>query len=159
MAVCSICTHRDAKQINNLLLEKGGRRTGVVMALAAQFGISRQSVWRHRKLHLGVGIPKARPGTTLEARCADLARDAMRLQLLAENGADIGEALRALKERRSLMTLEARLSGKLQSESAKVLIENTINVPQNEATAEEAVREYLEVCGPRLLPADEGNEQ
>ena len=159
MAPCSICVHKDAARINLLLLNVTGRRTGAVEAIAAQFQLSRQTVWRHRKYHLGLSIPKPRPLATLEERLEDLGRDALRLQRMAEAGAphaSLELALRALRERRTLLEMQGKLEGRLR-EDAKVVVQTAVNLPAGPTTAEETdrlIREYMEVCG-TALPAGE----
>lgn len=100
-----------------------------------------------------------RPLATLEEKARDLSRDAQRLQLLAENGASIELALRALKERRNLLLIEAKLAGKL-TESPAVVVQNAVNLPAGptEEETNRLVREYMEVCGSAALPSGETEE-
>ena len=166
---CIVCNHEEAKSWNRILLSPQGRRTGVVSELARRLKCSRQVIWRHRKfhLHLEVGNPQILMQTvgkerTIEERVKILGAEAHRLQLLSEQGVDITRALEALKMRRALLELEAKIAGKLDQGSggAKVLVQNLVQAPREEAvTAEEAdrvVKEYLEVCGRQALPGEVG---
>jgi hypothetical protein len=115
---CGICTRPDAKQINLELLQRTGRRTGVMTAMAARLGICRQTLWRHRKYHLKIYVSRTRPpkATSLEGRATELGAEADRLQMQIEAGAprdQVAQALQALGLRLKALQLEGQLSGRL----------------------------------------------
>lgn len=167
---CMICTHPEVKEINALLLQRSGRRVGVVTALARKMKISRQCIWRHRKEHLRMNTSRRVPkleGMSFEARAALLAVEADRIQMQAENGAAPGvvnQAMKALGMRMKLLQLEAQLAGRLSggkgghAVNAKNL-EEALRSAEAAARAEEdpaelakAEREFQEVCGPEVQP-------
>jgi hypothetical protein len=144
---CMICTRPDVKEINLALLQRAGRRTGVVVAMAKKLGCSRQVVWRHRKEHLKLYMSK-RPENTaemsFEERAALLGREADRLQCQCENGAPrelVDQALKSLTLRMRLLEMEARFAGRpLTQQREEVSLED----PEEEA---QAAKEFAEVVG------------
>jgi Bacterial regulatory protein, Fis family len=144
---CGICTRPDAKAINLELLQRAGRRTGVMTAMAKRLGVHRATLWRHKKEHLKIYTSKHPPKTkdlSFEERARLLSNDADRLQCQAENGLpreQMDQAMRALALRVKLLELESRFAGRpLTQERAEVSLED----PDEEARA---LREFQEVVG------------
>ena len=160
MARCLICTHEKVDEINALLLQRNGRRTGAVTQLAEKLQISRQVLWRHRRFHLRLNISRQKPlaGMTLEERAAALGEEGNRLQCQIEHGApnDVADrALKALSLRMKALALEAQLSGRLaggrpgERSLALAMGEGGVSSALEDPEAlEKARREFIEVCGP-----------
>jgi hypothetical protein len=156
---CLICTHSDVKEINRALLERVGRRTGTVAAMAKKLGVSRQVLWRHRKEHLKLFISKTRPkaATSLEERAKELGGEADRLQMQIEAGVpkeQVAQALQALGLRLKALQLEGQLSGRLSGGRAAersmamalggAAAETVLDDPDEAGRVE---REFAEVVG------------
>lgn len=144
---CGICCRPDAKEINLELLQRTGRRTGVMTAMAKRLGVHRATLWRHRKEHLKILVSKLPPKTkdlSFEERAQFLAGEADRLQCQCENGAPrdvIQQAMQALGLRVKLLEMESRFAGRpLTQKRDEVSLED----PEEEARA---LREYQEVVG------------
>jgi hypothetical protein len=158
MSVCGICTHEKVREINNELF--AGR---MIRAVAKKFELSIQALGRHRRRHLRFRNSKSQPATTLEEKFRMLSDDAERLQLAAEcgGGANVREALQVLRLRMSLLELEGKVSGKLSDGSTtNVTVNAGIAAQQepSEADVREAIREYLEICGPPQKELPGGND-
>jgi hypothetical protein len=143
---CLICTRPDVKEINLALLQRSGRRTGVMVALSKKLGVHRATLWRHRKEHLKIYVSKHPPkteGLSFEERAALLGREADRLQCQAENGlprSQMDQAMRALALRVKLLELEARVSGRAVTPRDEAELVD----PEDDARA---LREFQEVVG------------
>jgi hypothetical protein len=144
---CGICCRPDAKEINLQLLQRVGRRSGSVVAMAARLGVHRATLWRHRKYHLKIYVSKKPPkldGLSFEERARLLSMDADRLQCQAENGLpgkQFEEAMRALALRVKLLELESRFAARPMTQQRE---EVSLEDPDEEARA---LKEFEEVCG------------
>jgi hypothetical protein len=145
---CRICTRPDAKAINLELLQRVGRRSGTVTAMAERLGVHRATLWRHRKEHLKIYTsrkPVKTEGLSFEERARLLSAEADRLLCQLENGMprDIADqGLKALALRVKLLEMESRFAGRpmtAQREDASALED-----PDEEARAQ---REFEEVVG------------
>lgn len=116
MAQCKVCSHSRAKEINRLLL------TGTPVARVAKAAsMCRGTVWHHFQKHLP-WRPQRRPKpVTIQEQIEDLKFELHRLQILGECGEAVGGAVTALRERRQVLELEARLEGKLDATHRKLL--------------------------------------
>jgi hypothetical protein len=144
---CGICTRPDAKEINLQLLQRSGRRTGMVAVMAKKLGVHRATLWRHKKEHLKIYTSKHPPKTkdlSFEERARLLSDDADRLQCQSENGLpreQMDQAMRALALRVQLLELESRFAGRpLTQKGGEVSLED----PEEESIA---MREYQEIVG------------
>jgi len=142
-----ICTRPDVKEINLALLQRAGRRTGVLGEMARRLGVARQTLWRHRKEHLKIFVSKHPPkveGLSFEERARLLGSEADRLQAQCENGAPrdlIDQAMRALALRVKLLEMESRLSGKVRLKDEAVA---SLEDPEEDALV---AREFQDVVG------------
>jgi hypothetical protein len=145
---CGICTRPDVKAINLELLQRVGRRSGTVVAMAKRLGVHRATLWRHRKEHLKIYVSKIPPKTTdlsFEERARLLAVDADRLQCQSENGLptiQFEQAMRALMLRVKLLEMESRFAGRPMTQKRDAV--ESLEDPEEEARA---LREFQEVCG------------
>ncbi len=145
---CLICNRADVKEINIELLQRTGRRTGTVTAMAERLGIDRTTLWRHRKFHLRMYLSRKAPKLSelsFEERARLLAFEADRLQCMVENGLDktqADQAMRSLALRVKLLSMESEFSGRpsKQKPPDAVLLED----PEEEARV---MREFKEVVG------------
>ena len=145
---CGICCRPDVKQINLQLLQRQGRRTGTVVAMAKRLNVTRQTLWRHRKEHLKLFVSKQRPkteGLSFEERARLLGSDADRLQCQCENGAPrdvVDQALKLLTLKMKSLELEAKFSGTTIRSKEEVA-----GVLEDPAEEERVIREFEEVVG------------
>jgi hypothetical protein len=146
---CGICCRPDAKEINLQLLQRSGRRTGVLTAMAQRLGVCRQTIWRHRRDHLRIFTSK-KPGETkelsFEERARLLANETDKLQCQLENGLpgkQFEEAMRALTLRTKLLELESRFAGRPMTQKADPTI--SLEDPGELARAK---ADYHELYGP-----------
>ena len=117
MAQCSICSSKDARAINVLLLT--GAQASTVMK---QFGLSRAVVSAHQRRHLPWKSRRAAKPTTILEELEAMELELRRLTVLAECGYGIGSAIQALNARRSVLELRARLSGSLDATHKKLAL-------------------------------------
>lgn len=116
MAQCSICSHKEAREINRRVLT--GRQ---IKETAKEFKINRGTLYSHMRNHLPWRSSRAKPGVTIAEKLADLEFELRRLQILGECGEKIGPAIQAVTARRNLLELEARMAGKLDATHQKLL--------------------------------------
>jgi hypothetical protein len=117
MAICGICSSKDAKAINRLLL------TGAQCpAVAKQFGLDKLSVSIHKRKHLPWRKSTAAKPETILEELEVMEYELRRLQVLAECGEPIGAAIQALSARRSTLELKARLEGRLDATHRKLAL-------------------------------------
>lgn len=145
---CNICCRPDAKEINLELLQRAGRRTGTIGAMAQKLGVARQTLWRHRKEHLKIYVSK-RPmkteGLSFEERARLLGREADRLLCQVENGAPrdlMDQGLKLLTLRMKALDLEAKFSG--TTIKSKEQVGEVLEDPEEEKRAR---MEFEEVVG------------
>jgi len=119
MAQCSICSHKDAREINRRVLT--GRQ---IKDTANEFGLNRGTLYAHMRNHLPWRSARAKPGETVAEKMADLDFELRRLQVLAECGEKIGPAIQAVTARRSLLELQMRSEGLLDATHRKLIMSN-----------------------------------
>jgi predicted metalloprotease len=130
------------------LLQRVGRRSGSVVAMAKRLGVHRATLWRHRKEHLKIFVskkPVKLEGLSFEERARLLAMEADRLQVQLENGAPrdvVDGAMRTLTLRVKLLEMESKFSGKPLTQKKDEI--ESLEDPEEEA---KALREFQEVCG------------
>jgi hypothetical protein len=146
---CGICTRVDAKKINLELLQRVGRRSGSVVAMARRLGVHRTTLWNHRKNHLKIYTspkPVKLEGLSFEERARLLAMEADRLQVQLENGAPrdvVDGAMRTLTLRVKLLEMESKFSGKPLTQR-----KDEVESLENPGELEQARADYLELYGP-----------
>jgi hypothetical protein len=117
--LCTVESHEKCKEINRALL--GGK---TCRAVSREFGVSWQVIRRHRSKCLPWRSPKAKQPETVEEKMADLNLELKRLQFLAEAGESVREALAVVRQRQSLLELEARAGGLLDPTHKKLMLAN-----------------------------------
>jgi len=115
MATCSICTHKEHKEIDRALLEM----REPVKLLAEKFGLKWWSLKEHRKNHLP-WLNKRKPAETIAEKMTELGLELQRMQKSAELGENVAKALAVLRQRQSLLELEMRM-GHMVSSHRKLL--------------------------------------
>lgn len=145
---CSICIHHRRDSMDKSLL-----RGETLKSVARRYDVSEDSLGRHKK-HMQLVIAKAAAvaerkdlayGSALLAEIARIRADAERLQIEAERRQDVRAALKAIHERLTIVELEAKLSGQIETGTKNV----TVNVQA--ITPEEALeyaRDVLELFAP-----------
>jgi transposase-like protein len=117
MAQCTICSHEKARDINRLLLTRGQ-----ITAVAREYGLNRGTVFNHLRKHLPWRSRRHPRAVTVEEQLEEMKYELRRLQVLGECGESIGGAIQALRERRAVVELEARLAGLTDSTHRKLLL-------------------------------------
>jgi len=117
MALCRICIDEHVKEINRAIL--GGNQPP--KAIAERFGFAFWQVKDHRRKHLPWRNPKRPAPVTVEEQMVDLKLELRRLQVLAECGENVGGALAVVRQRQSLLELEARMGGLLDATHKRLL--------------------------------------
>jgi hypothetical protein len=131
MAQCSICSSKEARAINVLLL------TGAqIPAVAKQFGFGYQVVSSHQRKHLPWRSRKTPKPRTVEEKLEQLEYEFARLRVLAESGEKIGEALRVLVAQRNLLELLLRKEGGLDAHHKKLILNSQQPTGDYEVTFE-----------------------
>lgn len=128
---CAICSHDDRDEIDRRIV--GGTS---IVKIAATYGMSRPSVTRHRDNHLSAAIR----GVLADERTDDLLDEIRRLKRRverildhAEERGQIGPALGAVRELRSLLELLGKVTGELDT-STTVQVVNLQASPEWIAT-------------------------
>jgi len=120
---CTICIHQKLLSIDRQLL-----RGDMLNGIAHRFHVSPDAVGRHRR-HMRAAMLKAQAaaekpdliyGQTLIDEVKAIKADAERLQLEAEGRQDIRAALQAVRERVSIIELQAKLMGEIQTGNRSV---------------------------------------
>jgi hypothetical protein len=166
---CVVCRHPEAKAINLILLQREGRRTGAIRELANRLKIRRETLWRHRKMHLmGKQAPSRAERTARRSRLSfrerafELSQEALRLQMLIENGAAEAvttPAIKVLAMRKGLLEMECRLdSGKGLDAMMKQAKRTAAEIGPEEE--ERITQEYMAVCmAPELTWGKNSDEE
>jgi hypothetical protein len=118
--VCRACRNEKIKEIDKTIL--GGRAS--ITALSVKYDLPVWVLKEHRKRHLPWRNPKAKPPETVTEKLADLGLELKRLQVLAECGEHVAEALSVVRERRQMLELEARMEGRLDATHRKLLLKD-----------------------------------
>jgi hypothetical protein len=153
---CVVCRLPNAKEVNLVLLGAVGRRSGQLNELAAKLGVRRETLWRHRKLHLmGKLAPERKERVAKRSRLAfrekafELSEELRRLQLLIENGAPettTSPALKVLAMRKGLLELECRMDSGKSLEQVMRRAGRMAAADENEQDAKQIMKDYLEFC-------------
>jgi AcrR family transcriptional regulator len=112
---CQVCVHEQAKQIDEALVNGASIRE-----IVERFGVSRGSVYRHRKEHLPKAIVKAKEFEDI-AKADDLLAQIKEIQartlaiLERQEGKDDRLALMAIREVRGNLELLGRVIGELDN--------------------------------------------
>ncbi|MGB7614370.1 MAG: hypothetical protein WBL56_17585 [Candidatus Acidiferrum sp.] len=93
-------------------------------AVAAKFGLNLWTARAHRKKCLPWRNPQVPKEEGIAAQMAELKRELWRLQLLAEAGENVSGALQVVRQRQSLLELEARTAGLLDATHKKLILNN-----------------------------------
>jgi hypothetical protein len=152
---CVVCRLPNVKEVNLILLQREGRRTGAIQELAAKLHIRRETLWRHRKMHLMGKLAPTRAERTarrsrlnFRERAWELSEELRRLQMLIENGAPesaTSPAIKVLAMRKGLLEMECRLdSGKGLDAMMKQAKRTAAVIGPEEA--ERITKEYMAVC-------------
>jgi len=110
MPRCSVCAHPDLAAIDESLVEGASKR-----AVAGQYGLAATSVERHRENHLPAKLLRAHQArelstaTELLHRALRYEQRAQRILDTAEEGGDLGMALRAITTARNTLALLVRM--------------------------------------------------
>ncbi|MGO2773954.1 MAG: hypothetical protein ACTIB2_11175 [Brachybacterium tyrofermentans] len=127
---CKVCSHPDRPEVDRLLAQ-GATNTGT----ARQFGVSSDSVRRHRDRHLSSALKAVatRRETAGAVKASDRAEElyvkAQGILEAAEEARQGSLALAAIKELRATVELLAKLSGELD-ERPQVNIVNVQSSPE-----------------------------
>ena len=152
---CLVCSSPKLLAIDRALL-----RAEQLKAISRRFGISADSLGRHKK-HMQLVIAKAAAlveqkdlayGSALLAEISRIKADAERLQIESERRQDLRAALKAIHERLAVVELEAKLSGQIETGQKNVTI-NLQTISPEEAL--EYARDVLEFFGPGAAPQRE----
>jgi hypothetical protein len=159
---CTICSNPKLLNIDRQLL-----RGDMLKSIAHRFHVSEDAVGRHRR-HMRTAMLKAEAaaekpdliyGQNLIDEVKAIKADAERLQLEAEGRRDIRAALQAIRERVSIVELQAKLMGEIQTGNRNVVVNMQAISPQE---AVEYACDILKLFGPgataqqEVLPLIEG---
>jgi hypothetical protein len=89
--------------------------------IAAAAKLTKKSVQNHRTKHLPYRPQNFRKAETVGDQLEDLRFEAQRLQALGECGINVSHAVTALRERRQILELEARMGGNLDATHKRLL--------------------------------------
>jgi hypothetical protein len=119
-ANCQVCMRGpDARNINKHLL------CGTPMTVLSRASkIPVEALARHLHNHLPWRKPNFRKAVTIGEQLEDIKFELSRLQILGECGDNVTGAIAALRERRSVLELEARLGGEMDTSHKKMILNN-----------------------------------
>jgi hypothetical protein len=149
---CTICKHPKLLNIDRQLL-----RGDLLKTIAQRFHLSPDAVGRHRR-HMRTAMLRAEAaaekpdliyGQTLIDEVKAIKASAERLQLEAEARQDIRAALQAIRERVSIVELQAKLMGEIQTGNRSVTV-NVATITPEEAL--EYARDVIALFGPTATP-------
>jgi hypothetical protein len=89
--------------------------------IATAAKLTKKSVQNHRTKHLPYRPQNFRKAESVGQQLEDLRFEAQRLQALGECGVNVSHAVTALRERRQILELEARMSGSLDATHKKLI--------------------------------------
>ena len=141
--LCSICTHRSRRTIDNCLL-----RGEVQRAVAKRYHVSEDAVTRHKK-HMASAIRTAAQqrvqyGDDLLEQLDAIRADVEAMQAAATASRDVALGLKAARERARLLELQGRLSGAIRNESKSLTVhQHQTNIAISPAEAEEVRRKLF----------------
>lgn len=110
MPRCSVCSHPDLAAIDKALVEGASKR-----AVAGRYGLAATSVERHKENHLPAKLVRAKEvrdltdADALMHRVLRYEQMARRIFDRAEEGGDLGVALRAITTARNTLALLVRM--------------------------------------------------
>ena len=135
---CTICLHPDRSSIDQDLIARVAFRH-----IAVRTGTSTGALQRHKSEHLPLSLRKAHDAEeiaqadTLLDQIRELQTRAMRILATAEEAGDLRTALAAIGQARSVLELQAKVTGEMdkaeeqpRAVSLQVLIQNTIALPK-----------------------------
>lgn len=118
MTQCILCRHPGKHTIEKKLLQ-----TGQVTRVAKELQLCYGTVWNHFRNHLPYRSERKRKkfeAMSVMEKLADLSYELQRLTVLGECGESVSQAVTALRERRRLLEVEARLNGMLERRHDKL---------------------------------------
>lgn len=128
MPQCTICSHPQREEIDRALVDGRSLRH-----IAAQYGLTSSSLFRHRKCHLPAHLARSKhaeiiaSADSILAAVEDLRKRIMLIFDQAEQVHDWTLALSASREARSVLQLLAEVSGELPRNSQyAVEVNNTV---------------------------------
>ena len=112
MARCGICGHQRVREINTDLLMHRRRRE-----ISKEYEVGREMLANHARHHIPWRNPREKKPVTPAEKLVGLAFELERLQMLAECDPrfDATESIKVITARRSLLELEMRASGMLET--------------------------------------------
>jgi hypothetical protein len=117
MAQCSACRNPRVKEINRWLLLGRTEKEA-----AAEFGFKPGILAWHKRKHLPWRSRRRVKVVTIQEQLEEMKFELTRLQVLGQCGESIGGAIQALRERRAVVELEARLEGRLDATHRKLML-------------------------------------
>ena len=123
---CTVCSHPQREAIDAALCDP----SGVNRHIASQFGVTEQSLKRHKVDHLPARLAQAQAARVvaqaddLLAQVRDLQARTLAILTKAENGRDLRVALGAIAEARRNLELLGKLAGELQQEGTVNIVVN-----------------------------------
>jgi hypothetical protein len=115
--LCTVCTHKDVEEINKLLLCSGSYRD-----IARQFGLSKDSLARHKEGHIPELLSKSNDikeiasADSLLTKLDEEANFVREMRVLAAAEGDIELALKAVDRALKCIDLYAKVSGLIQDQ-------------------------------------------
>lgn len=112
---CTICEHPKRDEINKALIE-----TQNIAEIAKRYGVSYDSLFRHRQGHIPEALAKAQEArevaqaSSLLDQVCELRDKALGILAKAEQAGDLRTALQGIKEARGCLELLGKLQGELQ---------------------------------------------
>ena len=164
---CRVCSHPDRKSIDRQILSSGN-----LSELSRKLGISYDSLWRHKRDHIGgaaaAGVRKSTEnhGVRLLEDLDDLVITARRILREAEADGHRVTSLKAVKEVRSSILAIAQISHAIWEQQNKE--QQTIIIQEQQKEQKDWIKEGLKVLTPeehkeyrrlniKLLAAQGGN--
>lgn len=117
---CQVCSHKDRKTIDEDLVQGGDS----LSVLAQRYGVSRDSLWRHKTSHLAPALVEAHRLSELErgrdllGQMAHLTSRTLRVLEAAEKAKDLRASLAAIEACRRNMMVTAGLLSEAHRQSA-----------------------------------------
>ena len=151
-APCSVCSHPAHRTINNEIL--AGEST--IADLSRTYGLSRQSLMRHRDKHIPAQVAEAvkrdqASGKTPEQHEAslmdqvkDLHKKALGLMAAAYNQRDLRTALAGVGAATKLLELQGRLLGQVDSGAVTINVHQSVEFKMITVNIVQALEPYPE---------------
>jgi hypothetical protein len=112
MSVCAVCSHQRVREINTDILMRRRRKE-----ICELYSIGRECLAGHARKHLPYRDPRKKRPVTTQEKLDLLIYELERLQVLAESDPrfDATEAIKVIAARRSLLELEMRAQGMMNT--------------------------------------------